>query len=420
MKSQRSTVTSHKLVPAKGPYSYGVSAGGWIFTSGMTGEDANGLLVGTTAGRPDVEAQSLQALQNLLVVLQGLDASFGNVAKLNAYTTDLRYLDLINARCREFFRPPYPARAIHGKGLALEDSIIMFEATGATSGTPREIRSSKLANRKLPSAQGGTQVGEVIFSNGHSSFDVTGKLVGRGDVRVQVEQALDNIGATLEEGGLDFSDVIKINVSIPDWYGFAQFNEIYRMYFRDPFPARAVIQAILEDEGMLVEIEVVAARGGVKRIVDSEVAGGSRFTLKRRADTIYLKELFPTRSPYAHAVQVGDLVYLCGQIGFDASNRLVGPSDIRAQTRKTMENHEVCLRALGGKMEDIVKTNITVTDYRLIPGFHEEYAKCFSPPYPAQTTVVAGLARDQMVLEIEAIAVLGAAQNAVFLTGPEM
>ena len=84
-----------------------------------------------------------------------------------------------------------------------------------------------------------------------------------------------------------------------------------------------------------------------------------------------------------------------------------------------MENHRVCLEALGCQMNDIVKTHITLSDPRLIQGFNEAYAEFFTPPYPAQSTVVAGLARDRMVVEIEAIAVVGAARTAVAVTGPE-
>ena len=148
------------------------------------------------------------------------------------------------------------------------------------------------------------------------------------------------------------------------------------------------------------------------------MAGAAHFALKRRDDTAYVTELPGALAPHSHAVQVGDLVYLCGEIGYDASGRLVGPGDIRAQTRKTMENLALCMKALGGTMDDIVKTNVSITDYRMFDAFNEEYARFFSPPYPARTTVVAGLAQERMVVEIEAIAVLGASRDAVVVTGP--
>jgi 2-iminobutanoate/2-iminopropanoate deaminase len=419
MKDSRTTIVSKRLPKPRGPYSYGVKAGGWVFTAGMLGVDGKGNLVGKTPGRLGAESQTKQTLENLIVALEELGASREKVAKVNGYMTDFRYLDRFNAVYREFFKPPYPARAILGKGLALEDAMIEVDAIATVSGTPREVRSSKLADWEWPSAQGGTQVGDVFFSSGHLSRDAKGQLNGRGDIRAQTEQALDNLGAALDAAGFDFPDVMKINATVPDWYGFNTYNQIFMKYFREPFEARATIQGEIEQEGVLIEFEAVAGKGGVKRIIESEVPGDGHFALKKRADTIYLKDLPGALAPHSHAVQVSDLVYLCGQIGYDASGRLVGPSDIRAQTRKTMENHRLCMEALGGTLNDIVKTHVSIIDHRLIPGFNEEYAKFFSPPYPARTTVVAGLAQLRMVLEIEAIAVLGASKNAVVLTGPE-
>jgi 2-iminobutanoate/2-iminopropanoate deaminase len=260
-------------------------------------------------------------------------------------------------------------------------------------------------------------VGDVVFVSGQLARDAKGELIGRGDMRAQAEQALDNIGAVLEAAGIGFADVIKVNGTVPDWFGFHRYNEIFMKYFAEPFPGRATLQGALGVEGMLIEIEAVAARGR-RRIVESEGPGVGHFGLKRREDTVYVGELPGALAPHSHAVQVGDLVYLCGEVGYDASGRLVGPGDVQAQTRKTLQNLRLCMEALGGRMDDIVKTNVSLTDYRLGPAFNEEYRTFFTPPYPARTTVIAGLAQDRMVVEIEAIAVLGASENAVAVTGP--
>ncbi len=388
----RNVIISDKLQPLTAPISYGVKAGDWVFTAGMVGVDAQGKVAGTEPGLLDAKAQSRQALQNVAAVLEAFGLPLDRVAKAKGYITDFRYFDRYNEACREFFQPPYPARATVGASLAREGAMIEVEAVAAVSGAPKEIRSPKLADRGPPCAQGGTQAGDLLFVSGHVSRGAKGELVGRGDLRAQVEQALDNVGATLEAAGFDFSDVIKINATVPDWYGFPRYNEIFMKYFREPFEARATIQGDLAVEGALIEFEAVAAKGP-RRTVESEAAGIGHFALKRDENTIYHPELPGALAPHSHAVQVGDLVYLCGEIGYDGSGRLVGPSDIRAQTRKTMENLRLCMEALGGTMEDIVKTNASITDHRMIPAYNEEYAKYFTPPYPARTTVVAGLAQ---------------------------
>ncbi|MFQ6672311.1 MAG: Rid family hydrolase, partial [Candidatus Tectimicrobiota bacterium] len=317
----RTVIASDKLPPLTRPLSYGVKAGGWVFTAGMLGLDPAGNVVGTSPGRPDVEAQTRQTFQNLTTTLEALDVLPDRAAKVKGYITDFRYFDRYNRTYREFFKPPYPARATVGNGLAREGAMIEVEAIATVSGTPREIRSPKLADWEPPAAQGGTGVGDVLFVSGHVARDAAGQLVGRGDMRAQAEQALDNVGATLEATGFSFSDVIKINGTVPDWYGFNRYNDIFMKYFTEPFESRATIQGNLALEGMLIEIEAVAARG-TKRIVESEAAGSGHFTLKRRADTIYVPELPGALAPHSHAVQVGNLVYLCGEVGYDASGRL--------------------------------------------------------------------------------------------------
>ena len=76
------------------------------------------------------------------------------------------------------------------------------------------------------------------------------------------------------------------------------------------------------------------------------------------------------------------------------------------------------MRALRGNLDEIVCIRVSITDPRLVEAFGEEYAAFFSPPFPARTLMVTGLPQEGMVLEVEAIAVLGASENSVSLVGP--
>ena len=65
--------------------------------------------------------------------------------------------------------------------------------------------------------------------------------------------------------------------------------------------------------------------------------------------------------PYSQAVQVGDTVYLSGQIGLDpASMQLV--EGIDAQIVRVFENLKAVVEAAGGSLADVVKLNIYLTD----------------------------------------------------------
>src|SRR5262245_38772781 len=411
----RSVIVCNALPPAPRPYSYAVKAGDFVFTAGMLGFERGGAIAGATRGHADAEAQTRQALASIDAVLGALGVPLANVVKVKGYLTDFRHFDGYNAAYRDTFAPPWPARATAGAGLVRDHAIVEIEAIASASGAPRHVRGVGLAESNVPLSQG-VQAGDVLFLSGQLSQDTKGELVGRGSMRAQAERALDNIGAILDAAGMTFADVIKITGTVPDWYGFTPYNELFMKYFREPFPGRATIQAPLAVEGALIEIEATAARGS-RRTVESEVPGIGHFALKRRDDTVYVRDLPGALAPHSHAVQVGDLVCLCGEVGYDVSGRLVGPSDIRQQTRKTLENLRLSMEALGGSMDDIVKTNVTLTDYRLGPAFNEEYATFFTPPYPARTTVIGGLAQDRMLVEIEAVAGLGAADCAIAVVG---
>jgi 2-iminobutanoate/2-iminopropanoate deaminase len=416
----KQVVTTDRLARPRSPYSYGVKAGGLVFTAGIFGQDRSGNVVGSTPGRPDVEAQTDQALDNLRTVLELLGADLGRVAKVKGYIADWRGFDRYNQRYRQAFKAPYPARATVGATLLREAAMIEVEAVAAVGETPRELRSPKLPPQlpDVPGTQGGTRVGDLLFIKGHVARNLEGDFVGRGDLRAQAEQILDNIGAALGAGGATFADVLKVNGTVPDWFGFAAYNEIYNKYFREPYAARATIQGMLMREGLLLEIEAFAAVGRPRTYVESDLAGAGHFTLKRRDDTIYSPKLPPALAPHSHAVRAGDLIFVCGEVPCDETGRMVGRGDIRVQTRKTMENIRVTLEHLGCAMDDIVKANVSLAEPRHFTAFNEEYAKFFTPPYPARATVGAGLAQPGMLIEVEAIAVAGAAQNAVVVTGP--
>lgn len=70
----------------------------------------------------------------------------------------------------------------------------------------------------------------------------------------------------------------------------------------------------------------------------------------------------PTR-PFSPAVRVGDLIYLSGQIGTDASaNGGLIAGGIEAETRQTMENIKRTLEAVGSSMDKVVKCTIMMAD----------------------------------------------------------
>lgn len=115
---------------------------------------------------------------------------------------------------------------------------------------------------------------------------------------------------------------------------------------------------------------------------------------------------------YSHVVEIkgpGRIVYIAGQLGFDASGNLVGaPGDFRAQVTQAFENLKLALAAVGAGFGDVVKLNNYMTDMSHLPIFRDvrdTYLNTSAPP--ASTTIqISKFARDGALIEIEAVAML--------------
>jgi len=107
--------------------------------------------------------------------------------------------------------------------------------------------------------------------------------------------------------------------------------------------------------------------------------------------------------PYSQAIQVGNLIFLSGQIPVDPKGELV-TGDVKKQTRQVLDNIKGILECQGLGMESVVKATVFLTDIGNFSQMNEVYATYFSSSPPARSTVeVSGLAKNVDV-EIEAIA----------------
>jgi 2-iminobutanoate/2-iminopropanoate deaminase len=113
----------------------------------------------------------------------------------------------------------------------------------------------------------------------------------------------------------------------------------------------------------------------------------------------------PPIAPYSWAIAARGLVFLAGHAGLDTNGELVGPGDIRAQTRQTMENLHATLLAAGVDFRHVVKTTVFLADVQDYGGMNEIYREYFPDPPPARSTVLTGFVVEGLLVEIEAIAV---------------
>jgi 2-iminobutanoate/2-iminopropanoate deaminase len=112
--------------------------------------------------------------------------------------------------------------------------------------------------------------------------------------------------------------------------------------------------------------------------------------------------------PYSPAVKVGNMLFLSGSIPLDPATGQLVDGGIAEQTTRVLENIKGLLAAAGTDFDHVVRTTVFMIDLGEFTAMNEIYARYFSAPYPARSTVqVARLPRDVRV-EIDVIAVLSA------------
>lgn len=113
----------------------------------------------------------------------------------------------------------------------------------------------------------------------------------------------------------------------------------------------------------------------------------------------------PAPGQFSHVAKKGNFVFISGQTAGE---------DARAGNLDPMKQAESCftylrnaIEAAGGSMDDIVKVNIYLTDGSQFPAIKEWRPKFFNKPYPAATTIlVNSMVQRELIMEIEAIAIL--------------
>jgi 2-iminobutanoate/2-iminopropanoate deaminase len=111
-----------------------------------------------------------------------------------------------------------------------------------------------------------------------------------------------------------------------------------------------------------------------------------------------------TTTPLSQAIQVGNFLFVSGQVGIDPKTRTV-PTGIEAQTRQTLENMKAILQAAGSSLEKVTKCTVFVTNIQDFDKMNAVYRTFFPHNPPARSCIeVSALARKELEVEIECVA----------------
>jgi 2-iminobutanoate/2-iminopropanoate deaminase len=109
--------------------------------------------------------------------------------------------------------------------------------------------------------------------------------------------------------------------------------------------------------------------------------------------------------PYSQAILHNGLAYLSGQIPLDPATGQLITGDIAAQTERVLENLKAVLAACGSSLDAVLRTTVYLADMADFPAMNEVYARYFTHPAPARSTIQAAALPRGARVEIDCIAI---------------
>ena len=348
-------VTSDRLMVPIAHFSHGVRIGSMIHLGAAAGVDRTRRLAGTSVGVADMPAQTERLFANLRLALEALGGTWQDVVKVKTYIVDWRDL------------PAYDA--VHARDLgALQPAV----ARVGTWGFP--LPQILLETELVACLAGVERFGASGVRAGALHYCTASPLTDAPDAHEQSAEALRHLAAALDRAGLRPQDVAMLTVSLADIRSLPAFEDAFRRVFRPPYPARSVVGVPLARAGQLVELESVAAYGGGQP-VGASVPG--------------------------FAASAG---MLAGDWLFVSAETAGSESGVEGQTRRAWERIAATVEAAGMTLDDVVRTNNVLTDWRCYAGFNAGYGAFVTRPYPPRATVHATLADSGACVQVEAIA----------------
>ncbi len=236
--------------------------------------------------------------------------------------------------------------------------------------------------------------GDLLYLSGQGSREPkTGRMPEK--FSDQVRQALENCGKLLAEAKLDFSNVVNSNVYLTDIKNFAEMNEVYKTYFRQSPPARTTVALPSLPGGSQIEITLIASRNGDRKTIFPDGQKASPHDL------------------FTPAIQSGDLVFLSGQGSRHYLTKELPAGEFENHVKQCLENLGQVLKAAGLGFEDVIKSEVYLTDIQTIGAMNKVYKTFFQNNPPVRTTVAISALPGDPPIEITLTASKSKSQKAV-------
>lgn len=138
--------------------------------------------------------------------------------------------------------------------------VLVLMVLGLSSGA--SAKKKVVAPKDFPAGKpfsAGLAVGDTLYVSGQTGADLkTAKVPD--NFEEEVRQCFENIGQTLKAGGMDFSDVVSVQVYLTDMSMFQRMNAVYVHTFPDPKPTRTTVGVAALSGGAHIEVTVTARK----------------------------------------------------------------------------------------------------------------------------------------------------------------
>ena len=388
--SRRVNVASGRPLEKLAHYSRALRAGDMVLQSGTTAIDRQG----NVRGEGNV-AEQVDAIMRIATWSMGkAGGRLADVVRSRMYVTDIRVADQAARAVARYFQEARPASTlVPVSGLARPAQLIEieFDAIDGAGQTARRISSGGPLEQPYAYSRA-VKVGNRVFISGSTALRASG-VEGPGDMYRQTRAAMETIFAALAEAGGAPGDIVYTKSFLTDLGKAADYTRAWLEAFGDVRPTSTLlgIPGLVRPE-LLVEIEAEAVLGAARSRRD-----------------VYTEHMREKPRGYARAVEVGDLVYVAGCTSLSSTGGVQATGDWAAQYDLAHEGIRWALGQAGATMDDVVRRRTFTVDGVQQNRPYGQGPAWFAKSCPTSLGCrISGLARPELLVEVEVAAVKGA------------
>jgi len=374
-------------------------AGNYVYVTGQTAFTLDGKLVGVG----DAAAQARQAMENIKTLMEMAGGSVADVVKLVVYATSSSHRAAAQPIIRGYYPEVLPCQTSSVmKGLGREELLVEIDAWGFIDDarTKKQLIYAHDDGRTAAAGSGGRvadcyRAGNLVALRSQGGWTLEGKAVNVADPAAQARQAMENIKALMAMAGGGLPDVARTIYAVTERHNrHTAYPAVGAFFHPGPLPAGTglIVNGLAHPES-LIEIDTwgwIDSPEAKKRVIRTHDLGPAGMP----------------GNPGGQAVQccrAGNWVFIQGQVGWTLDARVVAVGDPAAQARQAMENIKTLMEMAGGKLSDLVRLVVYVTDRDVRKSTYPVVRQFVGDLWPCGTgVVVKGLAREEFLIEIDA------------------